>query len=242
MTRRSNDFAIGAETGLVLDAAHPGPTTILDLAKGGCLNPSSTGRYGLAQIHLDVYDVDILPFSEAARSNAMLLVDCTYTTAGAGGEFTFDATRGRILSVGAVDSIKLAARLVPAIDGELLNLYATKRLTCTVHWPGTISPKEIDLSLPSVNLAVVDAAPVPSAFFKIPRQAESVLVYSPEPAKFPTLMLEFFSSDAAGSLSRYGILDPFANGAKITHGVEFFRFRQTAAVTQQVFADFTLVP
>jgi hypothetical protein len=230
-------FALSGSTGEIVRGDGQ-PIVIFDLGASSCLTPDPNGRFGMASIHIDVYDVDIQPFNESARANAMLLVDVRYATAGIGGEFTIDCTRGRILAVGGCDVIHLSARLASAIAGEAISPYATKRVTATLHWPTSISPKEVGVTLPSVDLTAVDGVGVPSAWFQIPRQAEEMLVYSPQPALFPTLLAEFAHSNAAGSPVRYATLDPNQNGTKIRHGVEFVRFTSPTAMT--VFPDFTL--
>jgi hypothetical protein len=209
--------------------------TVFDLGQRSGLNPKETARYGMASIHVDVSDVKVTEQGAAIAPpipNGMLLIDVTASTDGNGERFTIDATRGAILAVGGCDAIHLAAYFVPAVQGEALVPYATKRVTCTVHWPTSIGPKSSHLSLPSV---VIPAAIAPAVvgitpWIKIPRQARRFYALSPTPAALATTTAEFANDERAGAVVRYATLNPvFANQTPIVHGAEFVRFVGTPA-------------
>jgi hypothetical protein len=216
---------------------------VLDISPRGCAgtNPQAAGLYGMASIHLDVFDLpqDLGALIAPPIFNGMLLADITAGTDGNGERFTIDITRGGILAIGGCDSIHICAYWRSAV-ADAPCVAPPKHVKATVTWPTSISPKESCISDPSIAIA----APIPpaletvTAWFPIPRQAQSMLALSPNPALLPTLQVEF----AQGTTSpvAYAVLDPFANGAPIVHGVEVYRFRSPSAMS--VFAFFELWP
>lgn len=233
----NNEFARGGTVGVVCTATN-GKQTVLDIEAPGCLTGGPNGRYGMATIHIDVYDDENATF-DPIDGNAVLKCDVRYGTERGVGEFTTDITRGRILSVGGCDAVHLAAYLESAISGEPIRPFANKRVSATCSWATSAQAKEPMITTPTIQLVAIDGVGVPSAYTKIPRQAQSVVIYTPTPALLGTLLLEFAHADAAGAPVSYATLNPNANGTDICHGVEFFRM--TSPTTMLAFACFKLV-
>lgn len=242
-------FALSGSTGIIVEADGE-KQTVFDTGDASCLMPGrQNGRLGMASIHIDVFDhgdpfpVPVGP--EPALPNAMLLADVRYGTRNAGygeagGEFTLDITRGVVLAVGGADTVHINAYFRSSVIGEPIRPYIRKRVSATVHWPTSISPKEVRVTLPSVDLLVVDGVPIPSAWMRIPRQATSFLAQTPTPALLPTLLVEFAHTDAAGAIVSFATIDPNENGTIVCHGVEFFRL--TSPTPMRVVPIFDLAP
>ncbi len=193
----------------------------------GCLDPTKPNRrHGCCSIHIDEWDLEALDTHDQ-EPNQYLVADVTYATEGRGGEFTVGLTRGTVLSVGGVDVISIKAYFQSNLLGEPLVVPFAKRVQATVTWPTSFNPKEAKFSLPGVLAENLDGVAVPTAWFKIPRQAESMMVLTDVPTALPALVAEFSSSDIAGTTVLYRTLDPNANGTPIEAGMEFVRFTST---------------
>jgi hypothetical protein len=224
-----NDFALSGSSAQEITAANFSPGTavgVIDFnaTPMGCLDPTKPNRrHGMCSIHIDEWDVTRVRDSGAV-TNQYLVADVKYATEGRGGEFSVGITRGTILAVGGVDVISVKAYFQRARLEEELLIEFTKRVQATITWSTSISPKEAKFSLPGVLATNLDGVAVPTAWFRIPRQAESMLIQTDNPAALPGLFADFANSDAAGSIL-FSTLDPNANGSLIEGGVEFVRFR-----------------
>jgi hypothetical protein len=192
------------------------------------------GYQGMATIHVQVQDAEIVPVETRADPppNAMLLLDLRWQSGAAGGEYTTDGTRGAVLTVGGTDTIELDARLVSSVQGEDVVAYATKRVEATVSWYTSGTKDGMD-ALPMLDLAAPEppATTVTSDWFPIPLGARSMIALSDTPTGFPTLVAEFATNnDAGGTAIKYRTLNPNANGTPIVLGVEFVRFVSTVAM------------
>lgn len=245
-----NEFALSGAA-IAVTAANFSPGTAVPIINwsanhAGCLDATKPNRrHGMCSIHIDEWDLDrVTPAGEFP--NQYLVADVTYGTGdgntggGRGGEFTVGLTRGTVIAVGGVDVISVKAYFVSSRLGEPLILDTTKRVQATITWPTSINPKEAKFSLPSFELVAVDGVGVPSILFRIPRQAESMLVQTDTPAGLPTLLAEFFNTNVVGGPVNFATLDPNANGSIIENGVEFVRF--TSTVNMRVTPVFSIWP
>lgn len=223
-----NEFALSGSA-IEVTAANFSPGTAVPVINWtatpmGCLDPTKPNRrHGCCSIHIDEWDENpVTPGGEFP--NQYLVADVTYATEGRGGEFTVGLTRGTVLSVGGVDVISVKAYFQSSRLEENLILAMTKRVQATITWPTSFNPKEAKFSLPGVLAENLDGVAVPTAWFRIPRQAQNMLVQTPTPAFLPTLTAEFANSNIAGVPVNFATLNPNANGSIIENGVEFVRF------------------
>jgi hypothetical protein len=177
----------------------------------------------MCSIHIDEWDEGPPIEARVDTANQYLVADIRYATEGRGGEFTVGLTRGTILAVGGVDVISIAAYFISGEVDAALVVAQPKRVQATITWPTSISPKEATIALPSITLA----AGVASAFFKIPRQAASMVAYSNDSTHLATLRADFATTANAATIV-YSVLNPNANGSNVERGVEFVRFSNVA--------------
>src|SRR5262249_46616897 len=191
------------------------------------------GYSGVASVHISSQDVEVNTDSPNTPRNGMLLVDVAWQSGIGGGEATVDATQGTFFTIGGFSSIVLTARIVSADEDLPLTEWASKRVEATVNWGGSISPKNALMSLPSFTVNAMGT----SGFKRIPSQASSMIALGTPATSYPGLLAQFATRDAADSI-KYAVLNPFANGAPIIHGVEFVRFISDQTI--RVFPAFEL--
>lgn len=190
----------------------------------GCLDPTRPNpRHGFCAIHIDEWDEGQAVGGRLETSNQYLVADVTYATEGKGGEFTVGLTRGTILGVGGVDVISIKAYFVSGVFGVPLVVSQPKRVQATITWPTSPSPCDAYISLPSIDLE----AGVASDWFKIPRQAKSMIAQITDPTHQATLFADFAPTASVATLA-FVTQNPVANGTVIDRGVEFVRFRGDA--------------
>lgn len=226
-----NEFALSGSA-IAVTAANFSPGTAAGVinwnaAPMGCLDPSKPNRrHGFCSIHIDEWDLDaVTPALEFP--NDYLVADVTYATDGRGGEFSVGLTRGTVIAVGGADVISVKAYFQSNRFEEALSVAMTKRVQATITWPTSINPKEAKFSLPGVLAQNLDGEAIPTAWFRIPRQAESMLVQTDVPTALPALVAEFSDTNVAGAPVLWRTLDPNANGTIIESGIEFVRFTST---------------
>lgn len=226
-----NEFALSGSA-IEVTAANHSPGTAIPVINWtaqamGCLDPTKPNRrHGCCSIHIDEWDLN--PVSHGGEfPNQYLVADVTYATEGRGGEFSVGLTRGTVIAVGGVDVISVKAYFQSSRLEEALILGTTKRVQATITWPTSFSPKEAKFSLPGVLAENLDGIAVPTAFFRIPRQASAMMVQTDVPTALPALVAEFANTDVAGGPINFRTLDPNARGTAIENGVEFVRFTST---------------
>lgn len=239
-----NEFALSGSA-IAVTAANNSPGTAVGVLEWtatpmGCLDPTKPNRrHGFCSIHIDEWDLDAV--ETALVPNQYLIADVKYATEGKGGEFSVGITRGTVLAVGGVDVISVKAYFVSNTLNAPLVINMTKRVQATITWPTSINPKEAKFSLPGFQATSGDGIPIATAWFRIPRQAESMLVQTDIPTLLPTLRAQFANSNIAGAVVNFETLDPNANGTIIESGVEFVRFLNPGA-TMRVVPIFSIWP
>lgn len=192
------------------------------------------GYDGLASVHVYESDVDILG-TGLENTNSRLVLEVSFASGDAGGgsnvstilgrqPIFIDATRGAYFTVPGSNTIRVEAYLQSSVAGAPLSIFATKRVEASVHWRTSINPIKSRWSPPSISLT----AGVPSAFVQIPRQAESMIALTNNPAALGTLTAHFATDNTGTSGPKYSVINPFVNSAPITSGVEFVRYTSTA--------------
>jgi hypothetical protein len=191
----------------------------------------SDGCDGLATVHIEAHDCAAPTVAGVDNPTGRIICTCRYNDGVSGGEFSFDLTRATLLSLGGTDTIAIYARWVSDANDDTPGaaaptVFRTKRIEANVNWLGSVSPKASRITLDPIAVA----AGVPSAWFRIPRQAESLLALGTLSSRMPGVTAEFTRNSAGGTVI-YDTLNPNANGTPIVHGVEFVRFTSPADIT-----------
>jgi hypothetical protein len=174
------------------------------------------GCDGLCSVHVGVRDFEE-PLPGPGRRNGMLMLSLSWGAGMGGGDALVDATQGSTFTVGASQAFSIDAFFMSAIVGDPLRAFIDKYVELSAHWGTSQNPIKAFSSLPGVGLV----AGVPSAFFRIPSQARSMMAVSDVPAFLAGTVAEFATEPAAGGII-YRTPNPL-QGTPIGHGVEFVR-------------------
>ncbi len=184
------------------------PTQILN-----CRRMGSTPLGGMASVHVQVTDTEAI--ESGNTPNARIVMDVAWQSGRGGGEAQVDIQRGSVFTVGGADTITASARIIPAHDGTFYPPETHKRVEASVCWGGGINPKNALGTSEGVTLGAGGV----SARLPIPRQAESLMVVTDDPAGYGTLEVAFFRG-AAGARG-FAALNPFSNTVPIVSGAEY---------------------
>jgi len=184
------------------------------------------GYYGMATIHVAVSPVAIIPHAVDEFPNGVLIGHVHWQSGDGGGDEDVDLTRGGIITVGGTTALVIEAEFVPNNTSPLI-VFESVAVETTVSWE-TSADKDAAMTLP----AEVLAANVAGQFYRIPRQARSMLALGAPAAAYATLIARFLVENVVGTPIAYEVPDPFRNGAPIRNGVNFVQFINTVPMTR----------
>lgn len=228
---RSSYYPSGAEVGL---GSSTRPIRVNDGQSQQILNVRlpdilPSGCDGMATIHLTT--TEHVPVTPIAGANSKLLVSASWQSGRGGGDVEVDGSEGMILTVAANTSVQLNGRLVPAVEGAILNVGSTYTCEAVVKWYTSSGGGPARLALPSRPIV----AGV-TTFFKIPALARNVTLHAVNNAAYATLHADLATSPAVGAIRYSTPNNP--DRWPIVNGVEWLRI--VASVDTPAFPSFEL--